>query len=312
MSEFGSDFSGLDVSGDNGTSEVSEVETGTDVSESEMDEDLSNELDDSYDMYMNDAGNESLDSDVEADEENNDWELDEDDESYDLELNETDESDNWELDEDADLDDLDAEIDSKYNEYISDEGGSSFEIDNDTESSENPEELDSDVENQGEEADEQQLDNAEDTPEQIKCRNESLEGQEHPETGVPFERRQVDVDGKQCDVVVPVFESSYDAQLPGDLYEAPDRTQFKECNAQLKDEISKNPELREQFDEEQLEQIEDGETPEGYTWHHDAEAGKMQLVGTDTHQRTGHTGGRSIWGGGTDNRQELWLWIGNM
>ena len=48
--------------------------------------------------------------------------------------------------------------------------------------------------------------------------------------------------------------------------------------------------------------IEDGETPDGYTWHHDAEAGKMQLVDFETHQKTGHTGGRYIWGGGTENR----------
>ncbi len=52
----------------------------------------------------------------------------------------------------------------------------------------------------------------------------------------------------------------------------------------------------------QLEQIENGDTPDGYTWHHDAEAGKMQLVDTETHQKTGHTGGRSIWGGGTESR----------
>lgn len=101
---------------------------------------------------------------------------------------------------------------------------------------------------------------------------------------------------------MPQFESTYDAQLPEDKYKATDREQFKECNSQLKEDVAKNKELKEQFDEEQLEQINDGETPDGYTWHHDAEAGKMQLVDTETHRRTGHTGGRVIWGGGTDNR----------
>lgn len=138
--------------------------------------------------------------------------------------------------------------------------------------------------------------------ERIKCRNEELEGTEHPDTGVPFEKRQVEVDGKNYEVVVPKFESKYDAQLPEDKYKATDREQFKECNSQLKEEVANNKELREQFDEEQLEQINDDETPDGYTWHHDAEAGKMQLVDTETHRRTGHTGGRAIWGGGTDNR----------
>ncbi len=152
------------------------------------------------------------------------------------------------------------------------------------------------------ESDEKQVDNAEDRPEQIKCRNEDLAGQNHPETGVPFERKQIEVDGKQYEVVVPEFDSSYEAQLPDNMYEASDREQFKECNSQLKNGIESNKELREQFDEEQIEQIEDGDTPDGYTWHHDAESGKMQLVDTETHQRTGHTGGRSFWGGGTDNR----------
>ena len=165
----------------------------------------------------------------------------------------------------------------------------------------NNEKLDSETEGYSDEIVEQEADNAE-KPEQIKCRNENLEGQKHPETGIPFERKQVEVDGKQYEVVVPVFESLYDAQLPKDLYEASDREQFKECNAQLKNEIANNKELRDKFDEEQLEQIENCETPDGYTWHHDAEAGKMQLVETETHQKTGHTGGRSIWGGGTESR----------
>ena len=138
--------------------------------------------------------------------------------------------------------------------------------------------------------------------EKIKCRNEELAGAEHPDTGVPFEKKQVEIDGKSYEVVVPQFESTYDAQLPEDKYKATDREQFKECNSQLKEDVAKNKELKEQFDEEQLEQINDGETPDGYTWHHDAEAGKMQLVDTETHRRTGHAGGRVIWGGGTDNR----------
>ncbi len=53
MSEFGSDVSTSEVSGDSGTtSDVSEVETGTEVNESEMDEDLSRELNDSYNSFL--------------------------------------------------------------------------------------------------------------------------------------------------------------------------------------------------------------------------------------------------------------------
>lgn len=171
---------------------------------------------------------------------------------------------------DGNTEGLDSEADDHYNEYV--------------------------------EYDEQQIDNAENKPEHIKCRNENSAGEKHPETGVLFVRKVVKVGDKLYEVVVPEFESVYDAQLLEDMYEASDRDQFKECNLQLKNAVETNPELRKQFDEEQLEQIANGETPDGYTWHHDAEVGKMQLVDTETHQKTGHTGGRSIWGGGAENR----------
>ena len=140
------------------------------------------------------------------------------------------------------------------------------------------------------------------TLEKIRCINEDLEGKEHPKTGVLFEDRQVEVDGKKYEVVAPKFESAYDAQLPEDKLKSTDREQFKECNAQLNEAVEKDPELRKKFNEEQLEQIKNGDTPDGYVWHHDVEVGKMQLVDSETHQKTGHTGGRSIWGGGKDNR----------
>lgn len=36
-------------------------------------------------------------------------------------------------------------------------------------------------------------------------------------------------------------------------------------------------------------------TPKGYTWHHHQTAGRMQLVETNVHSQTGHTGGFSLW-----------------
>lgn len=139
-------------------------------------------------------------------------------------------------------------------------------------------------------------------PEHFKCQNEDLAGKEHPVTGVPFEKRIVVMDGKKLEVVVPKFDSEFDAKLPNDLIKETDKAQFAECNSQLKDAVAKDPELREKFTAEQLEQIENGDTPDGYVWHHDAEVGKMQLVDAETHAKTGHTGGRSIWGGGSSNR----------
>ncbi|MFZ5553759.1 MAG: HNH endonuclease, partial [Bacteroidota bacterium] len=37
-------------------------------------------------------------------------------------------------------------------------------------------------------------------------------------------------------------------------------------------------------------------TPKGYTWHHHQETGRMQLVDSEIHSQTGHTGGYSMWG----------------
>ena len=146
-----------------------------------------------------------------------------------------------------------------------------------------------------------------DVPRYVITRNETLENDMHPITGVRFERQVVELrDGEKIEGVFPKFESIFDAKIPENLYLQPDRVQFRECNRQLTQELEKNSELKKMFSEEQLEQIRDGvydgTAPDGYVWHHDAEAGKLQLVDFETHSRTGHTGGRSLCGGGSNSR----------
>lgn len=146
-----------------------------------------------------------------------------------------------------------------------------------------------------------------DIPRYVITRNETLENDRHPITGVCFEKRVVELpDGEKIEGVFPRFESIFDAKIPENLYLQPDRVQFRECNRQLAQVIEKSPELSKLFSEEQHEQIKDGiydgTAPDGYVWHHDAEAGKLQLVDFETHSHTGHTGGRSLWGGGSNSR----------
>lgn len=137
----------------------------------------------------------------------------------------------------------------------------------------------------------------------IICRNESLEGDCHPISGIEFERKTVELpDGIKVEGVFPKFESKFDAQLDESQYNESDAKHFKEANKQLKEAIENDPELRSQFTEEQLEQIEAGDTPEGYVWHHSEEPGTLQLVDSTAHTQTGHTGGRTVWGGGSENR----------
>ena len=147
------------------------------------------------------------------------------------------------------------------------------------------------------------FDRSENQLEKIKCRNEELAGQKHPDTQVPFEKKIIESEGQEYEVVVPEFESVFDVYLSSDKLTATDRVQFKECNEQLKEAVSLDKDLHDKFTAEQLEQIENGDTPEGCVWHHDAEVGKIQLVDFEIHTRTAHTGGRAIWGGGNQNRR---------
>ncbi|MDD2229523.1 MAG: HNH endonuclease [Candidatus Cloacimonetes bacterium] len=135
--------------------------------------------------------------------------------------------------------------------------------------------------------------------ESLKTINEDLREQAHPETGVPFIEKEIEIDGIILEGVFPEFESKYDAILNEDQYKETDAKQFDEANKQLSDAISKDPDLKSSFTNEQIEQIKNGDTPEGYTWHHNEEPGLMQLVKTEIHQKTAHTGGKSIWGGGS-------------
>lgn len=135
----------------------------------------------------------------------------------------------------------------------------------------------------------------------LKTINESKEGQTG-EDGVKYVRKTVEVNGIEVEGVFPQFDSAIDVQLPEELTKAKDSEQSKYCNQELKEKVKNDPEYAKQFSEEQLEQIGNGDTPDGYTWHHSEEQGKMQLISTEDHQNNRHTGGKAIWGGGRENR----------
>lgn len=139
--------------------------------------------------------------------------------------------------------------------------------------------------------------------EKTKCINEHLEGKEHDITGVKFERKIVDDgEGNLKEGVFPQFKSEFDAVLLRDEYKSTDSVQFTSANKQLKEAVANDSDLAKKFKPQQLEMIEAGRTPRGYTWHHSEKLGILQLVDTNIHSKTAHTGGRSIWGGGTEKR----------
>lgn len=133
----------------------------------------------------------------------------------------------------------------------------------------------------------------------LKCRNAELAGETHEVTGVPYVEKTIVINGVEITVVVPEFPYVFETNIPKEFWEAGDRELFKKCTEELRKYLEEHPEMRENFTEEQLQQIENGEPYiKGYTWHHTEVPGKMQLVETKTHALSGHTGGNAIWCGG--------------
>ena len=131
----------------------------------------------------------------------------------------------------------------------------------------------------------------------LNCINESKLGEA---SDVPYVQKTIEVNGVQIQVVVPEFPNiTYEFYIPKELYLADDYELFKYCTEQLKAAIQENPEFAKQFTPQQLEQIMNGAPRiSGFTWHHGAECGKIQLVPTRVHSDYRHTGGKAIWGGG--------------
>ena len=121
--------------------------------------------------------------------------------------------------------------------------------------------------------------------------------------------------------------AAYEAELEQSEFTMSNSKQFKSCNEFMSDYFSSKAEelagadsmdplesgeykdfLMKTFqcDADEVEEIqaalELGETPYGYTWHHDTKPGRMLLVPTMIHSAARHRGGQSLWGGGAANR----------
>ena len=141
--------------------------------------------------------------------------------------------------------------------------------------------------------------------EELDTRNDHLNGIEHPDTGVTFIEKTVELpDGEVIEGTFPVFESEFNVIIAEELYQENDSVHFKIANDTLYQAISENPNLATELELSQsdVQSLSQGQTPEDFTWHHNEEPGVLQLVDQETHDQTGHTGGRAIWGGGTENR----------
>ena len=95
----------------------------------------------------------------------------------------------------------------------------------------------------------------------------------------------------------PVFDSKFSVVLVEETYLESDHTQFTIANETLYQSIQENPDLAKELGLSQydVQAVANGTTPEGYVWHHTEQPGVLQLVNGETHQNTGHTGGRELW-----------------
>lgn len=141
--------------------------------------------------------------------------------------------------------------------------------------------------------------------EEIDTRNASLAGSEHPETSVPFVEKEVFISNDEVyEGTFPVFESSFKVVIAEELYLENDAVHFNLANDTLYQSIQGDPSIVDELglSQSEVQALANGQTPEGYTWHHHEEPGVLQLVDEDTHAQTAHTGGRAIWGGGSEYR----------
>lgn len=138
-------------------------------------------------------------------------------------------------------------------------------------------------------------------PRHISTINEGMAGESID--GVKFVRRVFTLNGERVEGVFPVFKSEFNVNLPENLYKASDNEQMRYCTKKLAEKIERDPEFAKKFTPRQLEQIRNGEKKiSNLTWHHSEIPGKMQLVDEGAHNAARHTGGRCIWGGGTECR----------
>ncbi|MED4302003.1 S8 family serine peptidase [Geobacillus stearothermophilus] len=119
----------------------------------------------------------------------------------------------------------------------------------------------------------------------ILIRNAHLAGKTHPKTGVRFSSQGF-----------PIFPYKYQLNLPQSLWKSSNSTQFRYANSKLLEKINSDSTFRSKFTSEQLADIRNGKTPRGYVWHHHEKTGRLQLVDKNLHDKTGHTGGKAIWG----------------
>ncbi|WP_261845086.1 RHS repeat-associated core domain-containing protein [Aliamphritea ceti] len=114
-----------------------------------------------------------------------------------------------------------------------------------------------------------------------------MAGKRHPVTGVPYDSRGF-----------PIFDdiAKYDTKIPGPDFSSLSYTQqMQAASRDLAGAIERGAVNSSGFSDLQLSQIRSGSSKvDGYTWHHHQDFGRMQLLPSTVHSKTGHIGGERI------------------
>ena len=113
-----------------------------------------------------------------------------------------------------------------------------------------------------------------------------MAGKTHKKTKVKFDSKGF-----------PKFKSIYRVKLRRKYWRETRERHFYMANKILYRNVKYSYEIKKQFSRKQYQDILNGNTPSGYTWHHHQDAGVLELVDESIHAKTSHIGGYSIWGG---------------
>jgi hypothetical protein len=135
--------------------------------------------------------------------------------------------------------------------------------------------------------------------------DDTHEVSEPTNTDVPYLEKTIEKPhGEIITDTYPIFDAKYEVTIEEDLYLRSDYVHFSYANHELYEAIQENPGITADlgFSEQDIQNLANGENPEGYTWHHNEDPGLLQLVDHEVHAENGHTGGRELWGGGEEYR----------
>ncbi len=143
----------------------------------------------------------------------------------------------------------------------------------------------------------------------IKTRNQDLLGDETLED-VKFVEKTIELgDEVRLKGVFPEFKSNHTVELGDQIHDMTDYQQFKACKEHFQEHMYDDPSKLEGITIGDMEALDYKNAPEGFTWHHEADFGKLSLVARELHEKYRHTGTRALCGNWCCTKEKKWKFI---